>query len=88
MNRLHITVLAIVLLLSQLGSVNHVYHDHDVSEVCDFCLSAHVLDQGFSPTTQFAITPCSHQFQIELVSLTDSSNDARYYSVRAPPRFI
>ncbi len=88
MNRLHITIFAVILLFSQWGSADHVYHLHDSAEVCDYCLSAHALDHAISSVTQYVFTPSFQQFQPELLWMPVSSNDIHYYSVRAPPRFI
>ena len=88
MNRLHITIFALILLLSQWGNIDHVYHLHDSAAACDYCLSAHVLDHAIVPTASIVFTPSFHQLRLESAGLTVSRNNFRYYPVRAPPRFI
>ena len=88
MNRLHITILVLVRLLSQWGGLEHDYHVHDSSDVCDYCLGAQALDHAISSTVSIAFSPSYNQFQPELSGLVISLNNIRYYSVRAPPRFI
>jgi len=88
MNRLYTTVFVFILLLSQWGSLDHVYHVHDSAEVCDFCLSAQALDHGALHTASIVFTPSHHQSPPELVRLTVFRNNVRYFSVRAPPHFI
>ena len=40
MKRLHLIILTFTLLLSQWGTIDHVYHEHVAGDVCDYCVSA------------------------------------------------
>ena len=88
MNRLHITFLALLLLLGQWGSFDHLHHAHDSGEVCDYCLQAQGLDHAVVPVTQHIAVKFSHQSQPAQVYASTSDSPLRYYSVRAPPRSI
>lgn len=88
MNRLHITVFAVILLFSQWGSADHVYHEHDAAEACVYCLSAQALDHAIASATPPVFPPSFQQFQPELLCMSVFSIDILHYSVRAPPRFI
>lgn len=88
MKHLHLIILAVTLLLSQWGSIDHVYHDHKSGEVCDYCLSAQPLDEAV--TSSFQSTPLIKQTQRPEVLAQESISKSvtRCYAVRAPPRFI
>ena len=88
MNRLHITIFALILLLGQWGSFDHAYHQHDSGEACDYCLSAQALDHAITPAMPFVFAPSFQQFQPEPIWKHISNSSVRYYAVRAPPRFI
>lgn len=88
MNRLHLTIFALLLLLGQWGSFDHAYHEHDSGEACDYCLSAQALDHAITPAIQFVFTPSFEEFQPHLTKQNLSSNTVRYYAARAPPRFL
>lgn len=88
MNRLTPTIFAFILLLGQWGSFDHAYHQHDTGEVCDFCLSAQVLDHAIAPAIHFVFTPSFEVFQANLTKQLSANSTARYYAARAPPRFI
>jgi len=88
MNRLHLTIFALILLLGQWGNIDHAYHEHDSGEVCDFCLSAQALDHAITPAIQCVFAPSFHQTLSQQVQGYVSANGARYYAARAPPRFI
>lgn len=88
MKRLHFIILTAILLLSQWGSIDHVYHEHIAGEVCDFCISAQPLDNAVS--SSFQSTPLAKQTQkpVVLAQELTSKSIARYYAARAPPRLI
>ena len=88
MKRLHLFILAITLLLSQWGTIDHVYHDHIAGEACDYCVSAKSFDHAV--TSSFQTTALIQQTQRAevLVQASTSKSVSRYYAVRAPPRSI
>ena len=88
MNRLHITALVLVLLLSQWGSIDHVYHVHDTAEVCDYCLSAQVLDHAVTSIDQIPVVSPFFQYQPGQASLSVFENGFNHYAARAPPQYI
>lgn len=88
MNRLHITIFALLLLLGQWGSFDHAYHQHDSGEVCDFCLSAQALDHAISASTPLVFATSFQIFQPRSHQLHTSDNSFHYFTARAPPRFI
>lgn len=88
MKRLHLIIFTITLLLSQWGSIDHVYHDHIAGEVCDFCITAKSFDNAVTSSFQATtLTKQTQQVDI-LLQASISQSVTRYYSVRAPPRLI
>ena len=88
MKRLHLIILTITLLLSQWGTIDHVYHEHTAGDVCDYCVSAKSFDHA--ATSSFQTTPVIKQTQQAetLAQASTSQSVTRYYNVRAPPRSI
>lgn len=88
MKRLHIITLAITLLLSQWGTIDHVYHEHTAGEVCDFCISAKSFDHAVTSSSQGIALIKQVQTPEILAQASTSKTVIRHYAVRAPPRFI
>ena len=88
MKSLHIIVLAFTLLLSQWGTIDHVYHEHTAGEVCDFCISAKSFDHAVTSSSQYLALIKQVQSPEILAQASTSKTVIRHYSVRAPPRFI
>ena len=88
MKHLHLIVLTVTLLLSQWGTIDHVYHEHIAGDVCDYCVSAKSFDHA--ATSSFQTTRVIKQTQRAevLVQASIAKSVSRYYSVRAPPRLI
>ncbi|MCW8829158.1 MAG: hypothetical protein OQK94_08890 [Gammaproteobacteria bacterium] len=82
-----ITLLAVITLLSQWGWLEHDYHEHDAGQVCEVCVSAagHVAVIPDTPQlpplhgSETPFTPSSTSF---------SAAAPRFYTARAPPRFL
>ena len=87
MRQLHAITLAFIILLSQLGSIEHVYHEHDSGEACEYCLSAQPLDMAVLGAE--IITPAhSLTFQLKQPTLSFIAESCfNHYSARAPPSF-
>lgn len=88
MKRLHIIALTITLLLSQWGTIDHVYHEHTAGEVCDFCISAKSFDHAVTSSSQDLALIKQVQSPEILAQASTSKTVIRHYAVRAPPRFI
>lgn len=88
MKRLHLIIFTFALLLSQWGTIDHVYTHHAAGEVCDYCVSAKSFDHAV--TSSFQITDVIKQTQLPVVLAQASieKNASRHYVARAPPRFI
>ena len=88
MKRLHLIIFTVALLLSQWGTIDHVYTHHTAGEVCDYCVSAKSFDHAV--ISSFQITHVSKQTQTPAVLAQASIEKiaSRYYATRAPPRFI
>lgn len=88
MKRLYIISLTLLLLLSQLGAIDHVFHEHSSGEACEYCIGSQPLDHAVSHS--FLI----HQHSSDTASLicdtprTVSNVAFHYYRGRAPPRYI
>lgn len=88
MNRLNFIILAVTLLLSQLGSVEHAYSEHKTGEVCDYCVSAPSLDHAISGSSSFNFSNNTSQQYSELTQTSLATKAIRFYAARAPPRLI
>lgn len=88
MKHLHLIVLTVSLLLSQWGTIDHVYHEHTAGEVCDFCISAKSFDHAVTSSSQSIALIKQMQRPVILAQVSTSKSVTRYYAVRAPPRFI
>ena len=88
MKSLHIIVLAFTLLLSQWGTIDHVYHEHTAGEVCDFCISAKSFDHAVTSSSQYLALIKQVRSPEILAQASTSKTVIHHYSVRAPPRFI
>jgi len=86
MKRLHFIFFALVLLLSQWGSLDHAFHDQD--EVCDICLVAHSLDHGLATSVESVFSQPNHQLYIEITHVFTVADSVRFYPARAPPGLI
>ncbi len=87
MKRLHFIILTAFLLLSQWGSIEHLYHAHKAGEVCDYCISAQSLDHAVSSTVQTVIVVKQTFIQPELTQAAITKSFTPNYAVRAPPLF-
>ena len=87
MRRSLITLLIAITLLSQWGWVEHGYHSHDSGDVCEVCVNAsgHVALMPTAPQL-----PHQHGSELPVAAFYHSFNPAtpRYYTSRAPPRFL
>ena len=88
MNRLNFIILAVTLLLSQLGSLEHAYSEHKTGEVCDYCVSTPSLDHAISGSISFHFANNTSQQSNELTQESFSANAIRFYATRAPPHLI
>jgi len=88
MKRLHLIILTVTLLLSQWGTIDHVYHDHTVGEVCDYCVSAKLFDHAAPSSFQTTRVIIQTQQAETLAQASTSQSITHYYNVRAPPRLI
>jgi len=88
MKRLHLIILTVTLLLSQWGTIDHVYHAHIAGEVCDYCVSAKSFDHAVTHSSLATIV-IKQTLQPEVLAQASIAKSiARHYAVRAPPRFI
>lgn len=87
MRRSLITLLIAITLLSQWGWVEHGYHSHDSGDVCEVCVNAsgHVAVMPTAPPL-----PPGHESELPVAALYASFTPStlRYYTSRAPPRFL
>lgn len=88
MKRLFLTLLALFIILSQQGSLEHAYHDHEAGEVCDYCLSSKSLDHIAVSSIQPIVHTYGLQWQNEFALQVIHKSHISYFAVRAPPRFI
>lgn len=88
MKNLYLSILVVVLLLTQWGSLAHDYHVHDSAETCDYCLSAQALDNAVTPELQSFSGHSSFLTHTKKVFVTVTKSGFYNYSARAPPRFI
>ena len=88
MNRLNFIILAVTLLLSQLGSLEHAYSEHESGEVCDYCVSTPSLDHAVNGSVPTHFSNNSSQQHNEQVQTSLSAKTIRFYAARAPPRLI
>ncbi|MCW8900367.1 MAG: hypothetical protein OQK75_06230 [Gammaproteobacteria bacterium] len=88
MKRLHLIILTITLLLSQWGMIDHVYHDHIASDVCEYCVSAKSFDHAATSSVQSTAIIKQFQNPDVLAQASTAKTVSRYYAVRAPPRSI
>ena len=88
MKRLHLIIFTATLLLSQWGSIDHVYTHHAAGEVCDYCVSAKSFDHAV--TSSFQNTDVIKQTQppVVLAQVSIEKNASHYYATRAPPHVI
>lgn len=88
MKRLNLITLAVTLLLSQMGTLDHAYTEHQSGEVCEYCLSLPSFDHAISSSAQANFSNHTTQQHIELAQESISVNTLRFYAARAPPRLI
>ena len=88
MKRLHLIILTVTLLLSQWGSIDHVYTHHTAGEVCDYCVSAKSFDHAVISSFQVTHVSKQNQTPVVLAQASIEKIASRYYATRAPPRFI
>lgn len=90
MKQLFLTFLAIFIILGQQGSFEHAYHDHDhdMGEVCDYCLSGKSLDHLAINSLQSIAPTFDLQWKNAFVLPVIYKSHTSYFAARAPPRFI
>ena len=88
MKRLNLIILAVTLLLSQMGTLDHAYTEHQSGEVCDYCLSLPSLDHAITSSVQTDFSNKASQRHNELTQESLSANAIHFYAARAPPRLI
>ncbi|MCU7803913.1 MAG: hypothetical protein KZQ82_17200 [Candidatus Thiodiazotropha sp. (ex Lucinoma annulata)] len=85
MNKLQLTLLALLILISQGLWADHLYHEHDQGEVCEVCLVAHSQDHFVAPSV-FSIS--INQIFTGVITVASAGLTARatgYCCIRAPP---
>lgn len=88
MKRLHLIILTATLLLSQWGTIDHVYHEHTAGEVCDYCVSAKSFDHAsLSSSLSTIVIKQTQQAEIQ-AQASIAKTVSRHYASRAPPRLI
>jgi len=82
-----ITLLFVITLLSQWGWLEHGYHNHDASEVCELCVSAsgHV---AVTPSILQLSTIQGSHFSPPAITPSLTATAPRFYATRAPPTFL
>lgn len=88
MKRLHFIILTVTLLLSQSGTLDHAYSEHQSGEVCDYCLSVPSLDHAITSSVQTDFSNNALQQHNELTQESLPANAIRFYAARAPPCLI
>ncbi|MDH5395317.1 MAG: hypothetical protein OEW97_03515 [Gammaproteobacteria bacterium] len=88
MKRLHFIILAVTLLFSQWGSIDHVYHAHKAGDVCDYCITAQSLDHAVSHAVPTLGVVKQTNIQQALPQFSVTKNVTRHYGARAPPRLF
>ncbi|MFK5912921.1 MAG: hypothetical protein QM484_00985 [Woeseiaceae bacterium] len=88
MKHFHFLILSIILLLSQWGSIDHIYHAHKSGEVCDYCISAQPLEHAVSSAVQSIAIVKETPVKEEQTQTAYAVSFTRHYAARAPPRLI
>lgn len=88
MKRLNLIVLTLFLILGQWSSLEHAFHEHQASEVCDYCLSKKPLEHLAVNSIQTFFPTSIPQWQDELTPQVYLNEKVSYFAARAPPRFI
>ena len=88
MKRLNLIVLTLFLILGQWSSLEHTFHEHQASEVCDHCLSKKPLEHFTVNSIQTFFPTNIPQWQDELMPQVSLNEKVSYFAARAPPRFI
>ena len=88
MKRLLLTFFALIIILVQQGSLEHAYHEHAAGEICDYCLNSKSLDHFTVNSAQPVVHTVSLQWKFEYSHSVILTSHTRYFSARAPPRFI
>lgn len=88
MKRLHFLILSVTLLLSQWGSIDHLYHAHTSGEVCDYCISVQPLEHAVSSMVQSIAVAKKTTAEEEQPQIAHAKSFTRHYIARAPPRLI
>jgi len=88
MKRLSSIILTFFLLFGQFGSLEHAYHDHQESELCEFCLKLQPFEHITDNSIQLYIPANNSQCQNETVSELSVNRKLSYFAARAPPFLI
>jgi hypothetical protein len=90
MTRLLQGLLALCLLISQAGWLDHLYHQHDLmhDKVCERCLVGYVQDYIVSASESYCLQEATY-FLVPVLSVPDLRVEwAGSYLSRAPPGFL
>ena len=88
MKRFLVLTISLFLLLGQWGSLEHMHHDHQSGEACDYCLQLKSTDQLHTSTEQFNLLTSHYQWIDQYASQFVLAQSPNYFAIRAPPRFI
>jgi len=88
MKRLNLIFLSLFLMLGQWGSLDHVYHEHESVDVCEFCLSSQSLEHALTTSVSSIVVLEQPYRKVNQARLLFVKDNIHYFSVRAPPRFI
>jgi hypothetical protein len=87
-HRYLISILAVITLLSQWGLVDHAYHNHEHDESCVVYLTANANGHAITPSLPALPIAATSNINEQLPQLILSTRVVRYYTSRAPPRFL
>lgn len=86
MKRFKLLLLTLTLLLSQMGTLDHVYSEQHSGEVCDYCLSVPSLGNALTNSSQTNFSINASQVYAVSVQALHSAPIRHFYIARAPPR--
>ena len=86
MKRMKLIIFTAVLLLSQIGMLDHTYSEHHSGEVCDYCISSPSLGGALTNTAQVYTSFIATQQHTDLLQTPYSVKRYSSYTSRAPPR--
>lgn len=81
-------ILSLLVLLGQISSLEHQYHEHDSNEPCELCIIGSHLDHAVGATLP-AVSFQSISFSVPLTAYSSLyGSNVYYYPVRGPPKTI